>query len=119
MSAVEKYGGFAGAHMHVGPGNPGYVSIEEATRRELERREEYEARQEVRAKRRQDAEVEARRAAERAAAKGKRVCRRTILGSSRTGNGESHRTVSDCPRLQSHRFIAPRTMTTSQQYAVQ
>lgn len=64
---------FNTTHGMLGPDDPGYVSIEEATRRELERRAEYEARPEVRAKRKQDAEVDARRAAERAAATARRV----------------------------------------------
>lgn len=64
---------FNTTHGLLSPGDPGYVSIEEATRRELERRAEYEARPEVRAKRKQDAEVDARRAAERDAARGRRV----------------------------------------------
>lgn len=54
-------------HISPGPGEPGYVSVEEHTRREVTRRAEYEARPEVARKRAEDAASRVQREAERSA----------------------------------------------------
>ena len=64
---------FSTTHGMLIPGDPGYVSIEEATRRELARKAEFEARPEIIARRKREAEQDAEIAARKAAAKGKAV----------------------------------------------
>jgi hypothetical protein len=66
MSANEKYGGWDGAHgLEPRPGDPNYVSVEEATRRQLAFNLAYEARPEIIEKRARDRESEARLEAEK------------------------------------------------------
>ena len=62
---------FDTTHGILGPSDPGYVSIEEATRRALARKLEFEARPEIIARRRREAQQDAEIAARKAAARGK------------------------------------------------
>jgi hypothetical protein len=67
MGTGEKYGGHLGAHQDAFPGDPRYVSVEESVRRHMARVAAYEALPEIIAKRRRDAEADARIAAAKAA----------------------------------------------------
>jgi hypothetical protein len=66
-------GQFSATHGPVDPSDPGYVSIEEATRRELARKAEFEARPEIIARRKREAQQDAEIAARKAATKGKSI----------------------------------------------